>query len=70
MNASIRLVLLAALGAAAPLQAAEYIVKQDGSAGDANTSDTTCSSVAPANANTCTLHAAIQQASSCRPSTA
>lgn len=64
MNALRKTVLLALLAAAAPLPAAEYIVKSNGSAGDPNTSDTTCSSVAPANADTCTLRAAIEQASS------
>jgi hypothetical protein len=52
------LTLLATMGSA---HAATYTVKSNGSGGDPNTNDTTCSSVAPANADTCTLRAAIEQ---------
>jgi len=56
--------MLGLLLAAGSAHAAIYTVKSAGSAGDPNTNDTICSSVAPANADTCTLRAAIEQGNS------
>jgi hypothetical protein len=40
---------------------ASFVVKSSASGNDSNLNDNVCSTAAPANANTCTLHAAIQQ---------
>jgi hypothetical protein len=61
-----RLALLPLLLAAVspPLLALDFLVKSDGSGLDGNTNDNVCSVANPANADTCTLRAAIHQASS------
>jgi hypothetical protein len=41
--------------------AANFLVRNAGSGADSNTADNVCSTATPANANTCTLRAAIQQ---------
>jgi hypothetical protein len=52
--------LLAVLGPGAAT-AANYVVRTSGSGADSSTADNVCSTATPANANTCTLRAAIQQ---------
>jgi hypothetical protein len=51
---------LATSGASAAFGAG-FVVRNAGSGGDSNTADNVCSTATPANANTCTLRAAIQQ---------
>lgn len=57
----VSIVALLGLLASTAAPAANYVVRNAGSAGDSNTGDNVCSTVTPANANTCTLRAAIQQ---------
>lgn len=56
-----RLVLLLCGFVPALAPAANYVVRNAGSGADSNTADNVCSTATPANANTCTLRAAIQQ---------